>query len=152
MATKKLQLTAFARFFILMIVVAPLAYMGASYYNNQDGLQNLKDLFSGKLPSSSTTAVVEEPAVEDVREMPSNQMPATVTKNIPDSDTDQAKIKDLNDELTYKNRRIQELTEEVETLKNQLKEKAETMAEQRIEMDKIQQQLDLIKKAASGGE
>ncbi len=152
MATKKLQLTAFARFFILMIVVAPLAYMGASYYNNQDGLQNLKDLFSGKLPSNSTTQVAEEPVMEDIKEMPSNQMPTTVTKNIPDSNASQEEIKELNDELTYKNRRIQELTEEVETLKNQLQQKTEKMAEQSAEMDKIQQQLDVIKKAASGGE
>jgi len=44
MAKRKLRLTAFARFFIVMLFLAPLAYIGASYYNGEDGLQNFKDL------------------------------------------------------------------------------------------------------------
>ncbi len=44
MAKRKLRLTAFARFVIVMVFLAPLAYMGASYYNGEDGFQNLKDL------------------------------------------------------------------------------------------------------------
>jgi hypothetical protein len=44
MARRKMRLTAFARFFIVMLFLAPLAYMGASYYNGEDGLQNLKNL------------------------------------------------------------------------------------------------------------
>jgi hypothetical protein len=41
----KYKMTGCARFFIVLIILAPLAYIGASYYNGQDGLQNLKSLF-----------------------------------------------------------------------------------------------------------
>ncbi|MEY4105940.1 MAG: hypothetical protein RL181_282 [Bacteroidota bacterium] len=39
-----LKLTGFARFFILMLVLAPLAYIIASYANGQDGVANIKRL------------------------------------------------------------------------------------------------------------
>ncbi len=45
MARRRLRLTVFARFIIAMLIVAPLAYMGASYYNGEDGVENLKKLF-----------------------------------------------------------------------------------------------------------
>jgi hypothetical protein len=47
-------MTGFARFFILMLFVVPLAYIGASYYNGQDGIQNIKNLFSGKTVETTT--------------------------------------------------------------------------------------------------
>lgn len=42
----KVKMTGFARFFIIMLIVAPLAYIGASYYNGQDGVENIKRLFT----------------------------------------------------------------------------------------------------------
>lgn len=39
-----LKLTGFARFFFLLIILAPLAYLIASYANGQDGVGNLKKL------------------------------------------------------------------------------------------------------------
>jgi predicted nuclease with TOPRIM domain len=45
MATRT-KMTPFARFFIMLLFVAPLAYLGAAYYNGEDGLQNIKDIFS----------------------------------------------------------------------------------------------------------
>ncbi|MFM8362193.1 MAG: hypothetical protein ACKOA4_05805 [Haliscomenobacter sp.] len=39
-----LKLTGFARFFILMLILAPLAYIIASYANGQDGVANIKKL------------------------------------------------------------------------------------------------------------
>lgn len=44
MARKKSKLTPFARLFIFLIFLAPLAYVGASYYKGQDGIQNIKNL------------------------------------------------------------------------------------------------------------
>lgn len=44
---RSLKMTSFARFFIIMIILAPLAYIGASYYRGEDGLQNIKNLFGG---------------------------------------------------------------------------------------------------------
>ena len=43
---KKARLTVFSRFIIMMLIVGPLAFLGASYYNGEDGVQTVKDLFS----------------------------------------------------------------------------------------------------------
>ena len=51
---RRLRLTGFARFFIVMLFVVPLAYLGAAYYNGEDGIQNLKNLLGiGKGTTSS---------------------------------------------------------------------------------------------------
>jgi len=39
-----LKLTGFARFFIMLVIMAPMAYLIASYANGQDGVANLKKL------------------------------------------------------------------------------------------------------------
>lgn len=44
----KVKTTGFARFLLIMIIVAPLAYLGAAYYNGQDGVENIKKLFRGE--------------------------------------------------------------------------------------------------------
>lgn len=44
MSRRPMRLTPFAKFVLLMIIVAPLAYMGAAYYNGEDGWQKLKTL------------------------------------------------------------------------------------------------------------
>ncbi len=56
MATR-LKTTAFTRFLLMLIIVGPLAYLGASYYNGQDPIANLKKLFG-----SGETTVQAEPA------------------------------------------------------------------------------------------
>ncbi len=40
----KYKATGCARFFIALLILAPLAYIGASYYNGQNGLENVKRL------------------------------------------------------------------------------------------------------------
>ena len=40
----KYKTTGCARFFFALIILAPLAYIGASYYNGQNGIENLKNL------------------------------------------------------------------------------------------------------------
>jgi hypothetical protein len=52
----KTKMTGFARFFILMLFVVPIAYIGASYYNGQDGIQNIKNLLGIESSASSTSA------------------------------------------------------------------------------------------------
>ena len=42
----KVRLTGFTRFLLFMIFVVPIAYVGASYYNGEDGLQNIKELLN----------------------------------------------------------------------------------------------------------
>ena len=41
---KKVRLTNFARFFIFLIIVVPLAYLGASYINDEDPKENINKL------------------------------------------------------------------------------------------------------------
>lgn len=41
------KMTPFARFIIMLLIVTPVAYFGASYYNGEDGLQNIKDFIGG---------------------------------------------------------------------------------------------------------
>lgn len=69
MATRRLKLTGFARFFIVMLFLVPLAYLGASYYNGQDGIQNIKN-FLGIDKKKPTTEQVEV-----------NQNPETINEN-----------------------------------------------------------------------
>ena len=41
----KYKITGFSRLLIFMIFFAPLAYIGASYYNGEDGIAKIKSLF-----------------------------------------------------------------------------------------------------------
>lgn len=55
MATKY-KLTGCAKFFFFFIIAAPLAYIGASYYNGQDPIRQAKDFFNfGKTEKSEST-------------------------------------------------------------------------------------------------
>jgi len=45
---KKYKLTGFARLLIFLVFFTPLAYIGASYYNGEDGIAKIKALFEGK--------------------------------------------------------------------------------------------------------
>jgi len=41
----KYKMTAFSRIIIFMILFSPLAYMGAHYYQGEDGIAKLRNLF-----------------------------------------------------------------------------------------------------------
>ena len=45
MANKKYKPTALTRLLLVLLFVAPIAYMGASYYHGEDGIENIKSLF-----------------------------------------------------------------------------------------------------------
>lgn len=47
MSKKNLSLTPFARLFLVLLIAIPLSYIGASYYNGEDGIQNITNLFGG---------------------------------------------------------------------------------------------------------
>ena len=44
MSQKKIRVTGFTRFLLFMMLVVPIAFVCASYYNGEDGLQKAKDL------------------------------------------------------------------------------------------------------------
>ncbi len=96
---KRVKLTAFSRFLIVMIFLVPLAYIGASYYNGQDGIQNIRNLIGIDGSSESTTTANKK---EDAKPLP------TVTEN--------------NDRYDDLEQRIEKLEEEVLDLKSEIAE------------------------------
>lgn len=53
MARRKYKLTGFARFFIVMLFLAPIAYLAASYINGEDGLAKIQEFFKGDSEEST---------------------------------------------------------------------------------------------------
>jgi peptidoglycan hydrolase CwlO-like protein len=52
---RKYKITGCAKFFFVLIILAPLAYIGASYYNGENGIQNAKEFLGiGKDGGSDT--------------------------------------------------------------------------------------------------
>lgn len=60
---KKYKLTVFARFIIFMAVFTPLAFIGVSYYQGEDGLQKIKDLIN--IDRFKGTSEASLPAVDE---------------------------------------------------------------------------------------
>jgi cell division protein FtsB len=52
---RKYKMTGCARFFIVLIILAPLAYLGASYYNGENGIENIKNLLGINKEKSSSS-------------------------------------------------------------------------------------------------
>ncbi len=117
MARKKFKMTGFARFFIAMLILAPLAYIGASYYNGEDGIENLKNLFKGKISSGSGN----EQETKQMDEIPVQTNPA---------DTD------------AKDQRIQQLVEDNNKLKEELRQKTEELETVKADLRKIREALE----------
>ena len=97
---KRVRMTVFSRFLLMMVIVAPLAYIGASYYNGEDGIQNIINLFNkGKERISQTKT----------NDASSDNAPADY------------EVRKLKEELDYKQKRLDELYEENEDLQRRLK-------------------------------
>lgn len=109
MARRPLRVTGFTRFMLVMLLVAPLAYIAASYYNGEDGIQNMKNLLN--LESKEATA---ESVAEDAETMPVNQSPSAKG-----TDTENKK---LREELEFKTKRVDELYLENEALKRRVEQ------------------------------
>lgn len=79
MATRRLRLTGFARFFIIMLFLVPVAYLAAAYYNGQDGVQNIKNLLGldkKEVRTERDNGVV--PPEEEVPTTNTNQRPSSL--------------------------------------------------------------------------
>ena len=132
MARKKFKLTGFARFLLVMIVLAPLAFIGASFYNGEDGIENLKNLFKGKFNFEKKEIVVEEKPEEEKTEESKalvNTAPTEVEIN--------SQVAKLQDELDYKSQIADSLYKENATLKSQIKAKDEELTEVKSQLEKI---------------
>ncbi|NUQ26375.1 MAG: hypothetical protein HUU34_20695 [Saprospiraceae bacterium] len=107
---RRLQITGFARFLIVMVILAPAAYIGASYYNGQNGIQNFKNLIG--IDSKSATTVDHRENSEEASAT-SGDADALMQKNQELEST----IETLIGQLEKKNKRIEELEAEIAQLK-----------------------------------
>ncbi len=68
----KYKMTGCAKFFFVLIILAPLAYVGASYYNGQDGIQTIKNLLGmgseqTRVPSGDETTTDLQEQIEKLQ-------------------------------------------------------------------------------------
>ena len=103
---RKARLTVFSRFLIMMLVVGPLAFLGASYYNGENGVETVKDLFN-------------QGGKESVTETRTNRSEANDTEA---DDKATYKIQKLEEALEYKQKRLDEMHKENEDLKQKIDE------------------------------
>ena len=104
---KRMKVTGFARFFLVMIFVVPLAYLGASYYNGEDGIANIKHF----LGLDKTEAVVK------------SETPAADIQ--PSESQDEAAMRK---ELEYQQKRMEELKKENERLRKEVYDKEQELS------------------------
>jgi cell division protein FtsB len=91
---KKYKMTGCARFFLFLIIFLPAVYFGVSYFNGEDGLQNIKDFLG-----------VEQ-----------NDGPR-------DEKNDTKELSSTKEELGEKDKTISNLNEQIEQLKETIKQK-----------------------------
>lgn len=105
---RRIKLTVFSRFLIVMLFLGPLAYIGASYYNGEDGLANLKQLLGIK----------ETSALEDRN---GDAIPLSPETGTSDSNADVLKLEqenlELKKQLLAKEEEILRLKKEIAELK-----------------------------------
>lgn len=141
MASRKVRLTGFTRFLAFMLFAAPAAYMGAHYYNGEDGLQKFKELIG--IEQSKAAQETEEikqikidspEAVEEKTE--SKAEPSAIEESNTETQVN-GTIARLQDDVKEKDARIQKLYEENESLKQQLEQQAEEFKETKAQLEKI---------------
>lgn len=98
-------MTGCARFIIVLAILAPLAFLGASYYNGSDGIQSIKDLFSStkdRVKGSSKSSNMDD-------------------------------VKDIQEELDYYKSRNDRLEKDIEQLEKELDAKDDEIKELKSE-------------------
>lgn len=112
MATRPYKTTGCFRFAIFLLIFAPLAYLGASYYNGEDGIGNLKKMANKVI---SVFSGVPLPSNE-------NAEPKTTNNNQSTAATEKQELQDLKAAVERKDKEINTLIEENLNLKMKLKE------------------------------
>ena len=121
MARRRLRITGFARFLFAMIFIVPAAYIGASYINGEDGIENIKELV-GLNETNSTQTIEEAPT----NPRPSNTQEETNTSNSTIEFSSQKE--QLERDLEYYKKRTVQLEQEVDDLKKKIWERDQEIA------------------------
>lgn len=120
-------MTGFTKFLILMIIVGPLAFLGASYYRGEDGVAAIKSLFnkSGAEPTDVKKEKVENPTSDNT-----------------DILLLESKNKRLEAELVQKNKMIDSLYLENTRISNEYKQKLIELEHSKIQLEKVKSVLN----------
>jgi hypothetical protein len=111
MATRPYKTTGCFRFAVFLLIFAPLAYLGASYYNGEDGLGNLKKIANRVI---SVFSGVKSPSNENSAQESSSNNQSPISIN--------SELLDLKSAVERKDKEINALIEENLNLKMKLKE------------------------------
>lgn len=109
MAKRRLRLTGFARFMIVMIILAPIAYVGASYYNGEDGLENIKKLIG-----------IESNEVKKDSASDSNSATKSKEKRKSEKEVSVGELERLRNENSNLKKQIREQEQEIYKLKEEI--------------------------------
>lgn len=112
---KKYKATGCARFFLVMLILAPLAYIGASYYNGQDPIENIKGLFGSSDSNSEQRTYTPPPSESNGNDEANRRQDDGESAEL---ETLRKANKDLADENKALKIQIDALKKEVEMLKN----------------------------------
>lgn len=121
MARRKARMTAFSRLMLFMVFIGPLAYIGASYYNGQDGIKNItttiqkgKDkvntILSGKEEKSTTSTTIPSSDNRSVDGTSNNTSTSAATK---DQSYQIKRLKSQLEELDAENRQLRRTIREL---------------------------------------
>lgn len=114
MARKKFKMTGFARFFLVMLILAPASYIGASYANGEDGIENFKNLFSGLFNDSPS----ETESTKQMEKVPENSGSDTASAKDAKIQELQERNEVLKESLEQKTKEVEDLKAKIESLSN----------------------------------
>lgn len=113
---RKMKVTGFARFIIVMAFVAPIAYIAASYYNGEDGIANIKHLFG--IDKGDTVEMNDDRFIPSGDEAPSleGKDEETMRKEL---EAQEKRLEQLKQENERLRKEVSEKEQELSNLKNQ---------------------------------
>lgn len=110
MATK-MKMTGFARFIMVMLVVCPLAYLAATYYNGEDGIGKIKNLLG---LDKKVTVVNDTETDEETADAPTSMPKGNLSDQV---EILESENRELRTTLRAKELEVRELRRQIELLK-----------------------------------
>ena len=100
------------RFVLFIVILAPVAYLGASYYNGQDGVQNIKNFFSKAKTTIGLGMDIEKSSTPNATTSTTPSLPAAT----------EAEITNYKSTISIKDQELNALIKENLDLKLKLQE------------------------------
>ncbi len=135
-------MTPFARFFLVMLIAAPLAYLGSAYYNGVDPIENLKELINPEPEPpqmvKETAEIEKELEVADTNQVVLKEKEGEdASQSLPSKVIINSQIAKLQDLLKFKNEKIDSLYLALAAQNIALEQKDSTIQLLRSQLDKI---------------